>query len=635
MWLIETSTDPEVFHAAASLVPDVDWPLHLDVSGTLHQLYDAYTTCLDVRGQIIPSLENKASACTMALCHLYCHRILQGRPACGFRGEGHADVYVFQEMSHRTKVNYDVFAATNNLFVTNYEESHYPLSSLEFGACPDSVPLLEWLSRVLPFYFVTGGMSEVGKELAITVISKILCSPSPPPQIMANCTLLACVMVGVQFDKKDVVRIDKSSALHELAWSLWTQFEKVWTSDRGHPLLDKYNMGIRQEWILLDTICRMNELDIISPILSHMMWVVGVCRKIYSWARSSQHNDSTSALVKVQCFRFTIESSQDGPYPTEPAWLWNHQIAWQGDPHSPEDFDWLVDYLGDVCSNDYETAGDILVLLNSMGVSCSPAKQRLYIEKLIACMGSNMPPRLRHAALYAAHIFREVLTFIDVVDDADVILTNLSHSILTAVRPRPGATPTYDSVIWNAIPTNDDDPDFFFHRDRDRRYLELIFSLARNSHWRPHLHCQIDRAIGMIAICCNLDDWHAYFLVGFFCQMTSEEVSATSLSSITEQQWWDMIRLAWNLARYTTDDTHGVEFLLVLVERTKKHMRFTSIYYLEQLIYNVDAVIGELEKCLLEQKEAVADAMKELKVSYCHKRLDVMGFGGRESGRDR
>ncbi|KAG2064731.1 hypothetical protein BDR04DRAFT_231988 [Suillus decipiens] len=210
MWLIETSTDPEVFYAAASLVPDVEWPLDLDVSDTLHQLYDVYTTCLDVHKQIIPSLEENASACTKALCHLYCHHMFQGRPAYRLCDNGSIDYYVFKQMLGRTKVDDNVLVATIMLFVAKYKQPYWWLSSPRFGACPDSVPLLKWLSRTLPFHYVTGKVDEDVQELAITVISKLLCSPSSPsPQIIANCTLLACVMTGVQFDKKDIVRVDK------------------------------------------------------------------------------------------------------------------------------------------------------------------------------------------------------------------------------------------------------------------------------------------------------------------------------------------------------------------------------------------------------------------------------------------
>jgi hypothetical protein len=325
------------------------------------------------------------------------------------------------------------------------------------------------------------------------------------------------------------------------------------------------------------------------------MWNLGVCWKIYTRARlSEQHDrDSSAPLSTVQRFRFT--ANETGSNPSTHAW---YQISWQDDSHSPEDFDWLVDYLGDVCSDDYATAGDILVLLSSMSVSCSPVKQRPYIEKLTACMDSSMPPRLRHAALRAAHSFREVLASIDIVDDACMVLTNFSPAILSAVCPQPGATPTNTG------------PERFFDDDRDLCYLGLIFSLARNSQWRPHLYCQIDRAIGMIAKC--LYGVHVFYLVGIFLRLTSEEVSVPSLSSITERQWWDMMRKAWYHAYRTIDDTRCVEFLPVLVEGTKKYIHITSKPKLEQLIKDVDDLIRRVgRQGLLEHRESVA-AMKEL-----------------------
>ncbi|KAG2362093.1 hypothetical protein BDR07DRAFT_1407935 [Suillus spraguei] len=218
-----------------------------------------------------------------------------------------------------------------------------------------------------------------------------------------------------------------------------------------------------------------------------------------------------------------------------------------------------------------------------MEVSCSPAKQRPFIEALITCMGSSMPPRLRHAALRAICSSREVLASIDVVDDADMVLTNLSRAILTAVCPQPDVTPTNDS------------PDCFFYDERDLCYLKLIFSLARNSYWRPHLHCQMDRAIRMIEECCNSGSSHTFYLIGFFLRMRSEEVSATSLSSINWFQLRDMCLKAWYWAFSITDDARCVEFLPVLVEETKEY-EVRSGRDREQLVENVERLMRNLER---------------------------------------
>jgi hypothetical protein len=152
-------------------------------------------------------LEEKASACTMALSHLYYGRILQAHPGHGnsIRSEV-TDYGVFINMWSMCPANVTILKMTMNLCLPEHaDHGWFPFVS---EACPDSV--LEWMSHVLPYHFVTGRVDQGGEDLAITVISKMLSSPSSPStQIIANCTLLACVMVGAQVDKKDIVRIDK------------------------------------------------------------------------------------------------------------------------------------------------------------------------------------------------------------------------------------------------------------------------------------------------------------------------------------------------------------------------------------------------------------------------------------------
>jgi len=98
--------------------------------------------------------------------------------------------------------------------------------------------------------------------------------------------------------------------------------------------------------------------------------------------------------------------------------------------------------------------------------------------------------------------------------------------------------------------------------------------------------------------------------------MTSEEASVTSLSSITERQWWDMMGRACFVAESAIDNTHCVEFLPELVEGTKKYMHIASRFQLERLIDNVDRLIERVERQgLLEHRERATIAMKELSVA--------------------
>ncbi|KAG2151281.1 uncharacterized protein EDB93DRAFT_1140469, partial [Suillus bovinus] len=351
-----------------------------------------------------------------------------------------------------------------------------------------------------------------------------------------------------------------------------------------------------------------------------------VCRKIYSRTRSSEQNDAPVLLAALQnALHFTFAAADVS---RDPAQLWYCGSFLQGGSYSPGDIDWVVDYFDFIHSNDHEAAYDILLLLGSIGVRCSPAKQHLFIERLIACMDSNMPLHLRHVALRAAHSGREEITSIDAIDDArlqDMVLTQLSPAILSVVCPHPDTTPV------------DENSDRFFDYSRDLYYLELVCALAKNSKWHPHLSGDhhIDRCISMIPWYCQSEytTQHAFYISGILLQITPEQASDTSLDSFTEQQWWDVMRCAWNDPPYDTGNTRYFE-LLVLVDGTKKYMQNASKSDLDQLVGSLDRVLERLERDMewkrqlrelhvetgpetqsLEQAEGTAIAAKELRTA--------------------
>jgi hypothetical protein len=325
-----------------------------------------------------------------------------------------------------------------------------------------------------------------------------------------------------------------------------------------------------------------------------------VCKKIYSRARSSEQNHSWELLGALQnALRFTLVAARVS---RDPAQLWNHQYFWTNDSHSPEDFDWLVDYFDYMYKE--EEVFDILLLLDVMKLRCSPAKQYLLIENLIVYMDSDIPHDLRHTALRLAHSAREEIASIDNIDDElrDMILTKLSPAILTAVGPRPGAT------------LANDDPDRSFNHARDLCYLELIFALSRNAHWHPHLFedHHIDRCISMIGEYAY--SHHTLYLTGIFLRIAPAQLSITSLDSITEQQWWGMMRSTWSwvsrIISFNDIDCFGL--LPSLVEGTKRYMRIAVECELEVLINDVDRVL-ESRDSEQGEEEAVTVAVKELR----------------------
>ncbi|KAG2093094.1 uncharacterized protein F5147DRAFT_721288 [Suillus discolor] len=416
-------------------------------------------------------------------------------------------------------------------------------------------------------------------------------------------------MIGVQFDKKDIVRIDKSSALPRFANALLEQFQTtLWTWYGGDLSEDNTGAAPSWAWNFIKVICLVLESAKNYHHLSlHAMRNLDVCRKIYSRVRSSEQNFPWELLGALQnALRFMLAAAKVS---RDPADLWNSQYFWIGDSHSPEDFEWLVEYID---PDNQEAVFDILLLLVVIEVRCSPAKRHQFFKSIIACMGSHMPAHLRHAALRLAHSAREEMVSIDTIDNAelrDMILTEFSPAILTAISPQPGIT------------LSDDDPDCFFHEDRDLCYLELLFALARNSNWHPHLFedRHIDRCISIVAKG-NFAEY-AFYLAGILLRIAPEQSSVISLNSITGEQWWDMMRDAWLHASFTTDDIHCFEFLPVLVEGTKRYMHIAAQKYISWEIHfkffieHVDRVLDALEMRDSQQGEGegVAVAVKELK----------------------
>ncbi|KAG2133327.1 hypothetical protein DEU56DRAFT_811085, partial [Suillus clintonianus] len=175
-------------------------------------------------------------------------------------------------------------------------------------------------------------------------------------------------------------------------------------------------------------------------------------------------------------------------------------------------------------------------------------------------------------------------------DDADTVLTKFSPAIMSAVCPRPGATP-------------DDGPDCLFNDERDLFYLRLVFALVRNPIWHPHLFADhhIDRCTSIIAECCQLSPRRQiYNIVGVLLRTTPEQVPMLLLESITEEQWWGMIRRAWTEIYRYGEVKDAEELLPVLVEGTKKYMHIAYTPDLQRLSEDVDRVSSIAEERALE-----------------------------------
>ncbi|KAF7335505.1 hypothetical protein MVEN_02204200 [Mycena venus] len=66
LWALEASTDPRLVEAAAELVPEMQWPVNLNVQPALSRLDDTFKSCIEHRWHVRAGMTDRATACIKA-----------------------------------------------------------------------------------------------------------------------------------------------------------------------------------------------------------------------------------------------------------------------------------------------------------------------------------------------------------------------------------------------------------------------------------------------------------------------------------------------------------------------------------------------------------------------------------------
>ncbi|KAH7921772.1 hypothetical protein BV22DRAFT_1095901 [Leucogyrophana mollusca] len=206
VWLIETSTDPEVIATAARMVPDVEWPVELDILPAYLQLCDAFMGCFvsiaDTSGgwQLAPLGQERALACGKALVHLYCNRsYLKFKPY--WRG-GFWHPRLFHLFACLRRNCYDRSTA----FICDIGVLLFSGRHDRFPQVPDTCRT--WVSHLLPPLLSVLAGDEV-RQMAVEATIGLVTRPFPPRKILADCLLSAAIVMGIDVDKRELVKFDK------------------------------------------------------------------------------------------------------------------------------------------------------------------------------------------------------------------------------------------------------------------------------------------------------------------------------------------------------------------------------------------------------------------------------------------
>jgi hypothetical protein len=216
-WLLETSTDPSVFIAACQLVPEVEWPFDFDVSGIISLLHRGLGSCFDTKDRLLAPAKERALACATALVHLSGREYLRldGMYYSAAQCPSQPRYLHFWHLLSRESLDAD-YALKINLgqkWIADYTYRFFR-DTPTFSSASDATLL--WLSQVLPYVFLLhNDIDELAQmeDLALSIISMLLetkiPNKAPSAQVLANCTLLAGILLGLNVDKTVLVKVDK------------------------------------------------------------------------------------------------------------------------------------------------------------------------------------------------------------------------------------------------------------------------------------------------------------------------------------------------------------------------------------------------------------------------------------------
>jgi hypothetical protein len=192
-WILETSTDMDIITTAVQMVPEVEWPDEHEVTLVLDQLTSEVHT-YSFHG-LTTSTRERGLACLKATFHLYAEQGLKD------------GLYIHNHM---------IFSGEHRVVTMPWEQNFWLISSVmdtDTGSELDiiSLPFSDrmWMSHILTFRLHSKDQNANIRQFVHDFISKCLHDPKTPSRLVADCLVLAVLMVGLRPRRRYLAKVDK------------------------------------------------------------------------------------------------------------------------------------------------------------------------------------------------------------------------------------------------------------------------------------------------------------------------------------------------------------------------------------------------------------------------------------------
>ena len=193
-WILETSTDIDNIAAAAGMVPEIGWPAEDAVTNVLDRLKSHFYACFDPTRQILPLAQARAVACMRAMSHFFVE------PDRLNLFSIYPDGCIYSRDDHHM---YRMLPDQAYLVVRCAVDDNLELDT-------ESLTLSDrlWMAHVFTHRLGKGDRGQTIVPFVVDFIGVCL-DPKSPARLVADCLLLAGMLMGVLVNRQYLARLDK------------------------------------------------------------------------------------------------------------------------------------------------------------------------------------------------------------------------------------------------------------------------------------------------------------------------------------------------------------------------------------------------------------------------------------------
>ncbi|KAH7922751.1 hypothetical protein BV22DRAFT_634631 [Leucogyrophana mollusca] len=468
------------------MVPDVEWPVELDILPAYLQLCNAFMGCFvsvtsttSQDWQLALLAQERALAYGKALVHLCCNRLyLEFKSTRRFHSlidYRLASLFACLQRDCSDQSTALVCDIGYILFGQQYNQ---------FPRVPDTCPtwVLHLFPHLLDYLVWDPSVTQRAVEVTICMVTR----PFPPRKILADCLLSAAIVMGIDVDTKELVKIDKGPVARMLLRRILQILPTSHRITEAPMNVESHAMRLLQPLSLCFDAginpgfgrCKSKQCG-----CEVMEWALHTCQsmvgKLWSTNGLIDPNEAMSKEERSEVWRTArgalhLSASLACCGLDEFGYAWTRwHPSYGGHRRRPviDGPDWSVRFLNEhYDARDPIAVADTFTVLSQARDIHQWADSPALVGAIIHAMGPDQPTQVRHTALRAACEIRNAPGF---PKDA---IHPMAPGFIVALR---------SAVMTNLDPpdntTNTKSPDRFAYEERDLCYLQIIYTLTQNS----------------------------------------------------------------------------------------------------------------------------------------------------------